>query len=184
MPALTLNDCPELTPEMRRQAERRFWVVLCDELGGEAQAAAAHAESRRIRAKYRPHQVPSDAGADFALVERWNMACQRAMAAAFSPWPKLGQEASIELAFLPTYRVRVRLEELSGFAQDGVRATIRRGEYLVDHDTRFGRNTLVFRDADRRGGDLTVELRDYAELGTFPNDLASTQLEENPERLY
>jgi hypothetical protein len=42
----------------------------------------------------------------------------------------------------------------------------------------------VFRDADRRGGYLTVELGDYAELGTLPNDLAGTQLEENPERLY
>jgi hypothetical protein len=76
MPALTLNDCPELTPEMRREAERRFWVALCDALGGEVQAAATHVESRRIRAKYRPHPVPSDASADFALVERWNVACQ------------------------------------------------------------------------------------------------------------
>jgi len=184
MPALTLNDCPELTPEMRREAERRFWAALCDSLGGEVQAAAAHAESRRIRAKYRPQPVPSDAEADYAAVQRWNMACQQALAAAFAPWPKLGQEASIELAFLPTYRVRVRLEELSGFAADGVRATIQRGEYLVDHDTRFGRNSLVFRNADRRGGDLTVELRDYPELGMFPNDLGRTQLEENPERLY
>ena len=184
MPALTLNDCPGLTPEMRRQAERRFWIALCDSLGGEVQAAAAHAESRRIRAKYRPHQVPSDATADYAPVERWNAACQRAMAAAFAPWPKLGQEASIELAFLPTYHVHVRLEALSGFAHDGVRATIDLGDYLVDHDTRFGRNSLVFRDADRRGGDLTVELRDYAELGTFPNDLAGTPLEEDPKRLY
>jgi hypothetical protein len=184
MPALTLNDCPELTPEMRQQAERRFWVALCDALGGEVQAATAHADSRRIRAKYRPQQVPRDAPADFAVVERWNAGCQRAMAAAFSPWPNLGHSASIELAFLPTYRVRVRSEDLSGFAPDGIRATVERGEYLVDHDTRFGRNTLVFRDADRRGGDLTVELREYAELEKFPKNLAGTQLEENPERLY
>jgi hypothetical protein len=181
MATVILSDCPGLTPELRRQAERRFWHALCDSFGGEVHAAAAHAESRRIRAKYSPQPVPSDAHAD---IERWNAACSLAMAAAFSPWPNLDQSASIELTFLPTYRVQVHREPLSGYAQDGVRLSVVPGEYLVDHDARFGRMRLIFRDADPRGGDLSVELRDYVELEAFPQNLAGTQLAEDPERLY
>lgn len=73
------------------------------------------------------------------------------------------------------YNVRVRRGPLSGKADDGARINIVPGVYQVNHDG----DTLVFADADKRtGGNVTVDLRDYAEVGSFPDAiLPNTQIE-------
>lgn len=64
--------------------------------------------------------------------------------------------------------VRVRRGPFSGVAEDGARLNILPGVYQADHEG----ETLVFADADRRtGGNVTVNLRDYPELGAFPGAL-------------
>jgi hypothetical protein len=66
---------------------------------------------------------------------------------------------------------RVRRGPFSGIAADGARANIIPGVYQVDHDA----NTRTFSDADRRiSGTVTVDFRDYAEIGAFPEALGRT----------
>lgn len=61
--------------------------------------------------------------------------------------------------------VRVRRGPFSGIAADGARVNIVLGVYQADHDA----NTRTFSDADRRtSGTVTVDLRDYPEIGAFP----------------
>jgi hypothetical protein len=159
---------------MRQEAARWFFDVLYDELGGEVNAAAAHAEYLRLHAKYWPLSVPSDADPrERDAVTRWESASAAAHEAAFSRWPNLNQGTSVAVHFLPTYRVRVRRELIAGLAQDGARRNILCGEYVVEHDA----SVLLFRAADTRGGDITVDLADSIELAGFPNELAETQLE-------
>lgn len=71
--------------------------------------------------------------------------------------------------------VRVRRGPFSGIAADGVRLNVLPGVYQANHEG----DTLVLANADRRtGGNLTVNLRDYPELGAFPDAIEpNTQLE-------
>ena len=71
--------------------------------------------------------------------------------------------------------VRVRRGPFSGVAADGARINIVPGVHQVDHDG----DTLVFADADRRTrGNVTVDLRDYPEIGSFPDLIEpNTQIE-------
>jgi hypothetical protein len=186
-----LMGCPWATPDksvaqeeqerahkMAQETRARFRVALFHELGGEANAARVHAEFQRIRAQYHPHQVPGEAEAgpgERAAVDRWERAYGLAMEAAFSLWPNLAKGASVEVKFVPTYRIQVRRGPIGGYTGDRVRSSIPCGEYIVDHDG----SRLVFRDADARGGgrDLTVDLAEFDELAAFPEDLDGTQLE-------
>lgn len=69
---------------------------------------------------------------------------------------------------MATHSVKVRRGPFSGRAADGTRVNIVPGTYKVNHDG----DTLVFADADKRtGGNVVVDLRDYVETGTFPNDI-------------
>lgn len=71
---------------------------------------------------------------------------------------------------MPLFNVRVRCGPLSGHADDGTRINLLPGTYTVKHEG----HTLTFADADRRtGGTVVVDLRDYGEVGTFPDDIAS-----------
>ncbi|MEX3900963.1 MULTISPECIES: hypothetical protein [Paraburkholderia] len=64
--------------------------------------------------------------------------------------------------------VRVRRGPLSGRAEDGARLNIVAGVYQANHDG----DLLVFADADKRtGGTITVDLRDYPEIGSFPDSI-------------
>lgn len=64
--------------------------------------------------------------------------------------------------------VRVRRGPLSGRAEDGARLNIVAGVYQVDYEG----NVLVFAGADKRtGGRITVDLRDYPEVGSFPDSI-------------
>ncbi|MEX3671410.1 hypothetical protein AB3X82_24785 [Paraburkholderia phenoliruptrix] len=76
---------------------------------------------------------------------------------------------------MATFNVRVRRGPFSGMASDGVRLNIVPGIYSVDHND----NTLVFARADTRtGGNIVVDLRDYIEIGVFPDDISvNSQIE-------
>lgn len=64
--------------------------------------------------------------------------------------------------------VHVRRGPLSGRAEDGARLNIVAGVYQVDHEG----DMLVFAGADKRtGGSITVNLLDYAEIGSFPDSI-------------
>src|SRR5450631_4033745 len=176
MPTTSFMGFPELAPEMRRVAARRFLTALCEAFGGEVNAARAHQEFHRIIAKYRP-QVPGDAGAgprELLAIDSWDRAYRLAKATAFARWPNLNQGASVEVRFMPTFRVRVRRELLGGYGGDDARLNILCREYVVEHDQapEMDRNHLIFRDADDRGGDLTVDLAEYVGLAAFPDELA------------
>jgi len=71
--------------------------------------------------------------------------------------------------------VRVRRGPFSGIAANGARINIVPGVYQADHDG----DSLTFADADRRtNGTVTVDLRDYPEIGEFPEAIApNTQIE-------
>ena len=74
-----------------------------------------------------------------------------------------------------TYSVRVRRGPFSGMGSNGCRLNILPGTYIVEH---IG-NTLIFANADKKiGGNIVVDLDDYKEIGTFPNDISqNTQIE-------
>jgi hypothetical protein len=64
--------------------------------------------------------------------------------------------------------VRVRRGPFSGKAEDGSRLNIVAGVYQADH---VG-DSLVLAAADKRtGGTITVDLRDYPEIGSFPDSI-------------
>ncbi|UZF35885.1 hypothetical protein [Ralstonia pseudosolanacearum] len=77
---------------------------------------------------------------------------------------------------MTTFSVRVRRGPFSGIANDGVRLPIVPGIYQANQDG----HKLVFAEADKRtgGGNVTVDLRDYPEIGSFPDAIeANTQIE-------
>ncbi|SAK70298.1 hypothetical protein AWB82_04208 [Caballeronia glebae] len=64
--------------------------------------------------------------------------------------------------------LRVRRGPFSGRAEDGARLNIVAGVYQADHDG----DSLVFAGADKRtGGTITVNLRDYPDIGSFPDSI-------------
>jgi len=73
------------------------------------------------------------------------------------------------------FNVRVRRGPFSGMAADGTRINILPGVYQVDHEV----DILAFADADKRTrGNVTVDLRDYPEIGSFPDLIEpNTQIE-------
>lgn len=73
------------------------------------------------------------------------------------------------------FRVRVKHGPFSGKASDGTRLNILPGLYQVRAD----RPDLVFEGADtRNGGSLIVDMRDYPEIGEFPDAIQPhTQIE-------
>ena len=67
------------------------------------------------------------------------------------------------------FHIRVLSGALSGCAEDGIRIHIAPGVYRVHYDD----DTLEFIDADpRMRGTVTVDLREYGEIGAFPDELA------------
>ncbi len=75
---------------------------------------------------------------------------------------------------MTTFCVRVRRGPFSGTANDGLRLNIAPGIYQANHNG----DKLVFADADKRTGGVTVDLRDYPEIGSFPDAIeANTQIE-------
>jgi len=76
---------------------------------------------------------------------------------------------------MATLHVRVKRGPFSGMASDGARLNILPGQYLVRED---GLN-LVFEGADgRNGGNIVVDMRDYPEIGEFPEAIQpNTQIE-------
>jgi hypothetical protein len=71
--------------------------------------------------------------------------------------------------------VRVRRGPFSGIADDGARINILPGVYQVNHEG----DALVFANADKRtSGNITVDLHDYPEIGSFPDLIEpNTQIE-------
>ncbi|MCI1003281.1 hypothetical protein [Herbaspirillum sp. C7C8] len=65
------------------------------------------------------------------------------------------------------FYVRVKRGPFSGKAADGVRLNILPGEYEVIEDG----PDLVFLGADTRNGGNVVDMRDYPEIGDFPEAL-------------
>lgn len=73
------------------------------------------------------------------------------------------------------FNVRVRRGPFSGLSEYGARLNIVPGVYEVNHED----DALTFAAADRRtGGSITVDLRDYPEIGSFPDLIQpNTQIE-------
>lgn len=73
-----------------------------------------------------------------------------------------------------TFKIKVRRGPFSGLARDKFRLEILPGEYNVTRNDHM----LIFHGADtRNGGDLSVDLKDYPELGNFPNVNPHQQIE-------
>lgn len=73
------------------------------------------------------------------------------------------------------FNVRVKRGPFSGKAADGARLNILPGQYQVREDG----PDLVFEGADtRNGGNILVDMRDYPEVGDFPDAIQpNTQIE-------
>ncbi|VXC97635.1 hypothetical protein BURKHO8Y_70203 [Burkholderia sp. 8Y] len=73
------------------------------------------------------------------------------------------------------FHLRVVSGALSGCAEDGIRIHIAPGIYRVHHEN----DTLEFVDADpRMRGTVSVDLREYGEIGAFPDELTRNGLTE------
>lgn len=76
---------------------------------------------------------------------------------------------------MATFIVSVKRSPFSGIGADGARLNLLPGQYQVREDGPF----LVFEGADsRNGGSLMVNMRDYPEIGIFPDAIhPNTQIE-------
>lgn len=75
---------------------------------------------------------------------------------------------------MPTYKIKVRRSPLSGLNSKGQRLNIVSGIYEVEHENIH----LIFKNADNiNGGNITVLITDYPELGEFPDVGPHNQIE-------
>src|SRR5882672_10314033 len=139
------------------EAQDRFLAKLYEPYGNDERACAeAWDKARHFDVELqRFDRSPTEHERE--TIDRWKTAKEAAIAAAGAPWPPQGRPGSIDVTFLSTYCVQVASELANDPKRDGTTQKIACGKYTLDHDNDASR--LIFRNADKRGGDLSVNLK-------------------------